>query len=82
MPYLNTNARTVTTPSNEKFQPLGRTSTLFGVFMGTVKRVDDIQRMGRLQVHIPEFGSAPDEEAGWITVSYSSPFAGATILKR
>jgi GH24 family phage-related lysozyme (muramidase) len=78
MSYLNTNARTVTTPSNEKFQPLGRTTTLFGVFMGTVKKVNDIQRMGRLQVHIPEFGSAPEEEAGWITVSYASPFAGAT----
>lgn len=78
MAYLNTNARTVSTPGNEKFQPMGRTSTLFGVFMGTVKKADDIQRMGRLQVHIPEFGSAPEEEAGWITVSYASPFAGAT----
>ena len=57
---------------------MGRTSTLFGVFAGYVKRADDIQKMGRLQVWIPEFGSAPDEEAGWITVSYCSPFAGAT----
>lgn len=78
MTYLNTNARTVSTTQNEKFQPMGRTSTLFGVFAGYVKRADDVQKMGRLQVWIPEFGSAPDEEAGWITVSYCSPFAGAT----
>jgi lysozyme len=78
MPYLNTDARTLGTTSNEKFQPLGRINTLFGVFMGFVKRTDDIQKMGRLQVWIPEFGSAPDEEAGWLTVSYCSPFAGAT----
>ncbi len=78
MTYLNTNARTVNSTSNEKFQPIGRTSTLFGVFAGYVKRVDDVQKMGRLQAWIPEFGSAPDEESGWITVSYCSPFAGAT----
>lgn len=78
MSYLNTDARTLGTTSNEKFQPLGRTNTLFGVFMGFVKRTDDVQRMGRLQVWIPEFGCAPEEETGWITVSYCSPFAGAT----
>ena len=78
MSYLNTNSRTVSTPNNDTFQPMGRTATLFGVFMGWVKRADDVQRMGRLQVWVPEFGSAPEEEASWITVSYCSPFAGAT----
>ena len=78
MAYLNTNARTVSTPNNESFQPLGRTATLFGVYVGWVKRADDVQKMGRLQVWVPEFGSTPDEEAGWITVNYCSPFAGAT----
>ena len=78
MAYLNTNARTVSTPKNELFQPLGRTPALFGVFMGWVKDAADIQKMGRLQVWIPEFGSAPEEKDGWVTVSYCSPFAGAT----
>ena len=78
MTYLNTNDRTSKTPNYEKFQPLGRVSSLFGVFMGFVKNTSDIQDMGRLQVWIPEFGSAPDDSAGWITVSYCSPYAGAT----
>ena len=78
MAYLNTTDRTTKTTSNEKFQPLGRMNTLTGVFMGFVKASADIQYMGRLQVWIPEFGSAPDDESGWITVNYCSPFAGAT----
>ncbi len=81
MAYLNTNSRTVSTPSNETFQPLGRTATLFGVFAGRVMNAADAQKMGRLQVWIPEFGSVPTEEAGWITVSYCSPFAGATNVE-
>jgi lysozyme len=78
MAYLDTNARTVGVPTNDKFQPLGRSNSLFGVFRGFVKRADDVQKMGRLQVWIPEFGSAPAIEEGWITVSYCSPFAGST----
>lgn len=78
MTYLNTNDRTTKPTSNENFKPLGRVSTLLGVFMGYVKRVDDVQRMGRLKVWIPEFGSTPEDENGWITASYCSPFAGAT----
>ena len=78
MTYLDSNSRTVKTPQSDQFQQLGRTSSLFGVFMGFVKRADDVQRNGRLQVWIPDFGSAPDEIQGWITVNYCSPFAGAT----
>lgn len=78
MAYLDTNSRTVKSTSNENFQGIGRLPALFGVFCGFVKRTDDIQKNGRLQVWIPEFGSAPDEEQGWVTVSYCSPFAGAT----
>ena len=78
MTYLNTNARTTSPTANESFRPLGRTSTLFGVFLGYVKRSNDVQRMGRLSVWIPELGSAPENEEGWITASYCSPFAGAT----
>lgn len=49
-----------------------------GIFLGIVKGNADPQRMGRLQVYIPEFGGDPTEEANWYTVSYASPFAGAT----
>lgn len=78
MTYLNTNTRTTSPTSNENFKPLGRTATLLGVFLGYVKRTDDIQRMGRLKVWIPELGSAPDDIDGWVNASYCSPFAGAT----
>lgn len=60
------------------FNAPGRTQTPFGVFVGFVKDNTDVQRMGRLRVWIPEFGSLPDDTDSWITVSYCSPFAGAT----
>ena len=81
MTYLNTNDRTVTTPKNDLFQPMGRTASLFGVFRGFVKSAADGHRMGRLKVWIPEFGSAPEEPDGWILVSYCAPFAGATNVE-
>ena len=81
MTYLDTNSRTVKTPQSDQFQQLGRTSSLFGVFMGFVKRADDVQKNGRLQVWIPEFGAAPSEQQSWITVNYCSPFAGATNVE-
>lgn len=82
MTYLNTNARTARPVANEQFQPLGRQPALFGVFIGFVKRADDVQRNGRLQVWIPEFGSEPEQPDGWITANYCSPFAGATNVDR
>lgn len=78
MTYLNTHARTASATKNDLFQLPGRAPTLFGVFVGYVKAVDDVQRNGRLRVWIPELGSAPDNDKGWIIVNYCSPFAGAT----
>lgn len=78
MAYLDTNARTNTNTSNDRFQPMGRTTALFGVFVGFVKDVQDVQRNGRLRVWIPELGSEPDNPDGWFIVNYCSPFAGAT----
>jgi lysozyme len=78
MPYLNTHDRTTSTTNNDKFQPAGRVSSLFGVFVGFVKDTKDVQKNGRLRVWIPEFGSAPENQDGWIIVNYCSPFAGAT----
>ncbi len=48
------------------------------VYVGIVKRNDDIQRMGRLSVWVPEIGGDENDEAKWIVCSYASPFAGAT----
>jgi hypothetical protein len=51
-----------------------------GIFIGTVMDVIDQQKMGRLRVFIPELGGKPSDPTSWITVSYASPFAGATPL--
>ena len=76
--YLNTSSRTTKPSSSDKKEPIGRSTSLFGVFLGFIKEATDVQRNGRLRVWIPEFGSAPDNPAGWTPVSYCSPFAGAT----
>lgn len=55
-------------------------ATSAGVYVGIVKRNDDSQNMGRLQVWIEDFGGDPDEERSWITVSYASPFGGSTSI--
>jgi len=51
-----------------------------GIYVGIVKKNDDPQHMGRLQVWIEEFGGDPDVEASWIGVSYASPFGGSTSI--
>lgn len=51
-----------------------------GMYVGVVKKNDDPQNMGRLQVWIEEFGGDPDEESSWISVSYASPFGGTTSI--
>jgi GH24 family phage-related lysozyme (muramidase) len=78
MAYLDSNARSTRPTSNEQLQPLGRIPVLNGVFIGFVKDSVDVQKNGRLRVWIPELGSAPYDEDGWLVVNYCSPFAGAT----
>ena len=51
-----------------------------GVYIGIVKRNDDPQYMGRLQVWIEEMGGDPEDESSWIGVSYASPFGGTTSI--
>lgn len=60
---------------------MGRIPLLHGVYVGFVKDASDVQRNGRLRVWIPELGTAPEEEQGWMVVSYCSPFAGATNVE-
>lgn len=81
MAYLDTHARTTKPTSNDKFNQIGRVPAHFGVFVGFVKDAADVQKNGRLRVWIPEFGTTPDEEQGWIIVNYCSPFAGATNVE-
>ena len=71
-------SRTTTTPGGFDLQQSGRSSGLDKIYVGFVKATNDAQRMGRLQVWIPELGGNPDEKDCWHTVSYASPFAGAT----
>ena len=63
---------------DKNYKPSGRVIRREGLYIGYVKDVTDVQKMGRLRVWIPEFGSKEDDQTGWTTVSYASPFAGAT----
>lgn len=72
--------RTHKSPDTFGQHPLGRATLLDKIYIGFVKKVYDDQQMGRLKVFIPEIGGDPSAEASWITVSYASPFAGATNL--
>ena len=47
--------------------------------LAVVKNNIDSTRAGRIQVYISDFGGPdPDDSTSWITVSYMSPFFGAT----
>lgn len=75
MPTLT---RTVTSPDQYELQPLGRSTLLNKIYVGFVKDTKDEQHMGRIRVWIPEIGGDPRNESSWLTVTYASPFAGAT----
>lgn len=66
-------------PSNYQVGAEGSMPSL-GVYIGIVKKNDDTQRMGRLQVWIEAFGGDPENSDTWISVSYASPFAGTTSI--
>ncbi len=72
---------TRTQGTDKAYDTVGRSKRYDGMYIGYVKANEDIQKMGRLQVWIPEFGAQEEDSGGWITVSYSSPFAGATSPK-
>ncbi len=77
MPTLT---RTTSTPASFSGERIGRASLLDKIYIGFVKDTKDIDRLGRLKVHIPEIGGDPADENEWYTVSYASPFAGATSV--
>jgi len=47
-------------------------------YIGIVKNNLDPTRSGRVQVWIPDLGGPQDDPGNWRTVSYASPFMGAT----
>ena len=52
-----------------------------GPYIGTIMQTDDQTYMGRLRVWIPEVSSTdPQNQNGWITVHYASPFYGVTNI--
>ncbi len=52
------------------------------IYVGIVKNNTDIQRMGRLEVWIPEMGGDPADSSKWVICRYASPFAGATDVNQ
>lgn len=56
----------------------GRINLAAGLYLAIVKDTVDEQKQGRIRVWVPEFKSNPEDESSWLTVSYCSPFAGAT----
>ena len=50
-----------------------------GVYIGEVKEIISGSRAGAVRVYISELGTAPDDESGWISVNYASPFMGSTL---
>jgi len=70
--------RTTGRSQNYKFDR-GGVPTDFGPFSGEVMNNVDATRSGRLQVYIDQFGTGnKNDQSKWRTVSYCSPFAGAT----
>ena len=47
-------------------------------YIGIIKNNLDPLKKGRLRVYIPDLGGNPDTDSDLITVSYASPFFGAT----
>lgn len=75
---MSTLSRNVNTPGEYNLDLPGRGTLQDKIYIGFVKVADDVLRMGRLKVWIPELSGDPNDENGWFIVNYCSPFAGAT----
>jgi hypothetical protein len=49
-----------------------------GPYIGIIKNNADSARLGRLKVYIPDLGGDETDRLSWWTVTYASPFYGAT----
>jgi lysozyme len=81
MTITNSHLRTTGPTRSDNLMAIGRNMTYTGLYLGYVKSTKDIQKNGRIQVWIPEKGTAPEDPDGWVTASYCSPFAGSTNYK-
>lgn len=50
------------------------------IYLGKVRDTRDPQKMGRIQVWIPDLSGNRDNSSTWFTASYCSPFAGASFV--
>lgn len=73
-------SRKTESPKAYSLDPPGRSQVLDKIYLGFVKAVNDSQKMGRLKVYIPELGGDPNDINQYYTVTYASPFAGATSV--
>ncbi len=74
--------RTLDSPAGYSGEPeYGRRTLSSKVYVGKIKDNRDVLSMGRLKVWIRELDPDESHEAGWQTVSYCSPFAGATPVR-
>ena len=72
-------ARTPSNYSNTATNSMGVASST-GVYIGIVKKNDDPQNMGRLQVWVPDMGGNPEDPNNWQSVAYATPFGGSTSI--
>jgi GH24 family phage-related lysozyme (muramidase) len=72
--------RHINAPRSYDLELPGRGTLQDKFYVGFIKVADDVLRMGRLKVWIPELNGDPNDENGWFIVSYCSPFAGATSI--
>lgn len=74
--------RTLNSPAGYSGEPeYGRRTLSSKVYVGKIKDNRDILSMGRLRVWIRDLDPDEDHEAGWQTVSYCTPFGGATPIR-
>lgn len=66
------------TPNQESVAASVTKNQYHGIYIGKVKENKDINREGRIKVHIPELCGAPENSSTWIRVQYVSPFAGSS----
>ena len=65
-------------PKHTQFEGASGIRINAGPFVGIIKNNIDPLRSGRVQVWIPELGGDADDQNAWRTVSYCTPFYGAT----
>lgn len=77
---MSLNNRSFKVTNTIKQEPIGRQPLYHGLYHGIVKQVMDSSGTGKLRVWVAEMGGSEGLESSWVTVSYCSPFFGATTV--